>query len=327
MVDPAFASRDYPPFHDGVEMDAFMKEANGSLYTGVVWPGPTNFPDWFAPKSQAFWDQQFHKFFNPKTGVDVDGIWIDMNEPSNFCDYPCPDPEQTSIQNRNPPRPPPARMYSPYDIPGFPKNFQPHCMATVTFNVAAEIQDGEDLLLLGDTLSMGNSTPYYAPRMKGSNGAFNLVVQLPANTNVTYNYPRYTHDGEYIYEDKNHTLSTGDCGSYTSVTDSWITHSTSKRNSKKQLSSRSADLLIEKRQTISSKGPGSKMGLPGRELIDPPYDIKAYFGQLSGQTMPTNLRHANGLYEYDVHNFYGSVMGKRTHNSLQMRRPGQRPFM
>jgi alpha-glucosidase len=200
-------------------------------------------------------------------------------------------------------------------------------MVTVTFNVSAEIQDGEDLLLLGDTLSMGNNTPYYAPKMKGSNGGFNLIVQLPANTNVTYTYPRYTHDGEYIYEDKNHTLRTGGCGSQTSVSDSWITHSSSKRYSKNPRSSYSVVSAMEKRQTISSQSPGPRMGLPDRELIDPPYDIKAYFGQLSSQTMPTNLRHANGLYEYDVHNFYGSMMGRRTHSSLQMRRPGHRPFM
>ena len=50
------------------------------------------FPDWFHPSVQAFWDNEFRIFFNPKDGIDIDGVWIDMNEPANFCRYPCLDP-------------------------------------------------------------------------------------------------------------------------------------------------------------------------------------------------------------------------------------------
>ncbi|TQS32931.1 hypothetical protein Golomagni_06737, partial [Golovinomyces magnicellulatus] len=50
MLDPAVAAKDYKPYNDGKEMDVLMKESDGSIYTGVVWAGPSSFPDWFAPK-------------------------------------------------------------------------------------------------------------------------------------------------------------------------------------------------------------------------------------------------------------------------------------
>ncbi|KAJ5819276.1 glycoside hydrolase family 31 protein [Penicillium riverlandense] len=326
MVDPAVASRDYPPFHDGIAKDAFMKQDNGTLYTGVVWPGPTNFPDWFAPNAQAFWDQQFDTFFNADSGVDIDGLWIDMNEASNFCDYPCPNPKQFSIESRDPPRPPPVRMYSPYKIPGFPENFQPHCMATVTFMVDSEVPDGDDLLLLGSALSIGNSTPFYAPDMQGTNGAWNLTVQLPANSKVTYSYPLYTHEGLYVFEAQNRTIHTKGCGSMASFSDHWtVPNTTAVAVPETQYALNRSHRV--KRDAGSSDPKGSMQGLPGRDLISPPYDIGAYFGPLSSQTLPTNLHHANGLAEYDVHNFYGSMMGRHSRNSLIKRRPGKRPLI
>ncbi|KAJ6164780.1 alpha-glucosidase [Penicillium chermesinum] len=326
MVDPAVASRDYPPFHDGVEKNAFMKEDNGTLYTGVVWPGPTNFPDWLAPHTQDFWDEQFGNFFNANSGVDIDGLWIDMNEASNFCDYPCPDPKKYSIEGRDPPRPPPARMSSPYDIPGFPADFQPKCVATVTFNVGALVPGGNDLLLFGDTVSIGNNTPFYAPNMQGSNGSWSLTAQFPANSKVTYSYPLYTHEGLYIFEAQNRTLHTQDCGSVSSVSDDWSVPNTS--------AVAVPDVFYSPVQTSTSKfdfnssdPAGSMKGLPGRDLISPPYNIGTYDGPLSSQTLPTNLHHANGLAEYDVHNLYSSMMGRRSRNSMIKRRPGKRPLM
>lgn len=94
MVDPAVAYQDYPAFNEGKEEGIFMKTANGSIYRGVVWPGVTAYPDWFHDKAQAYWNGQFGSFFNESTGVDIDALWIDMNEPSNFCDYPCNPPEE-----------------------------------------------------------------------------------------------------------------------------------------------------------------------------------------------------------------------------------------
>jgi len=86
MVDPAVAyqpNKGYKPFDQGVSDDIFMKESNGSFYKGVVWPSVTVYPDWFHPKVGAYSIGQFKSFFNPDTGIDIDGVWIDMNEPAS----------------------------------------------------------------------------------------------------------------------------------------------------------------------------------------------------------------------------------------------------
>ena len=68
---------------------------------------------------------------------DIDGLWIDMNEAANFCEYPCLDPEGSARQAGDPPRPPAIRPGPPYPIPGFPADFQPQCNALVRFQVLA----------------------------------------------------------------------------------------------------------------------------------------------------------------------------------------------
>lgn len=115
MTDPAVAyqpGQDYGTFDRGIEKDVFLKNPNGSLNLGIVWPGVAVFPDWFNPNTQDFWSNEFVLFFNPETGIDIDGAWIDMNEPSSFCEYPCTDPfgsarEQGLPPNRTTPPPDP----------------------------------------------------------------------------------------------------------------------------------------------------------------------------------------------------------------------------
>ncbi|ORY19588.1 glycosyl hydrolases family 31-domain-containing protein [Clohesyomyces aquaticus] len=124
MVDPAVAYQDYPGFNNGMDLDVFLKRSNGSIYKGAVWPGVTAFPDWFHPDTQTYWDNEFLSFFDPDTGVDIDALWIDMNEASNFCPFPCDDPEGFAEESGNPPKPPPVRNNSRRAIPGFPADFQ-----------------------------------------------------------------------------------------------------------------------------------------------------------------------------------------------------------
>ncbi|KAL1867940.1 hypothetical protein VTK73DRAFT_3905 [Phialemonium thermophilum] len=123
MVDPAVAYQQYPPFERGVEDNIFILRSNGSIWKGVVWPGVTAFPDWFSQNITKYWENEFAVFFNPETGVDIDALWIDMNEPSNFpCNFPCDDPEAAAVGF--PPPPPPVRA-PPRPLPGWPCDFQP----------------------------------------------------------------------------------------------------------------------------------------------------------------------------------------------------------
>lgn len=32
-----------------------------------------------------YWNNEFELFYNPTTGLDIDGSWIDMNEPASVC--------------------------------------------------------------------------------------------------------------------------------------------------------------------------------------------------------------------------------------------------
>ncbi|OZJ03699.1 hypothetical protein BZG36_03499 [Bifiguratus adelaidae] len=64
----------------------FMKNPDGSEYVGQVWPGYTVFPDWFSPSTSDWWTESMRNFTNR---VNVDGIWLDMNEPSSFCIGSC----------------------------------------------------------------------------------------------------------------------------------------------------------------------------------------------------------------------------------------------
>ncbi|KAK9446292.1 uncharacterized protein VB005_00137 [Metarhizium brunneum] len=123
MVDPAVAYQDYAPLTAGLEQDVFLKRANGSAWLGVVWPGVSVFPDWFARNAAAYWDAMFGRFFHRDTGVDIDALWIDMNEPSNFpCNFPCDDPYAAA--EGYPPPAPPVRA-PPRPLPGWPCELQP----------------------------------------------------------------------------------------------------------------------------------------------------------------------------------------------------------
>ncbi|CCA73687.1 related to alpha-glucosidase b [Serendipita indica DSM 11827] len=117
MVDPAVGVKPgvSTAYDRGQALGIWMKNPNGTNFEGLVWPGVTVWPDWFNPKTQAYWTNEFALFFNPETGLNVDGIWIDMNEPASFCEYPCANPSaEASSQNLPPSRtsPPPDKTAS-----------------------------------------------------------------------------------------------------------------------------------------------------------------------------------------------------------------------
>jgi hypothetical protein len=35
--------------------------------------------------STRYWNNEFQLFYNPTNGIDIDGAWIDMNEPASVC--------------------------------------------------------------------------------------------------------------------------------------------------------------------------------------------------------------------------------------------------
>lgn len=51
---------------------------------GKVWPGKVNFPDFNHPNSTKFWIEGLNNLTLNYQGLSPSGIWIDMNEYSNF---------------------------------------------------------------------------------------------------------------------------------------------------------------------------------------------------------------------------------------------------
>ncbi|KAI6817135.1 glycoside hydrolase family 31 protein [Hortaea werneckii] len=264
MVDPAvWSAGPNKALDDGLEADIFMKRANGSIYEGVVWPGPTYFPDWFDEATQEYWNQQFLDFFDGVTGPDIDALWIDMNEPANFLNRPYPGPAppaEFAEENNNPPDPPPVRDGPDAPIPGFPQSLQGDLAPVDVKKRQAHGGHGRGR---GRGHSPGRwSKPHWGQGGwgKGNNGR---------------------HGG-------------------------W-------QNGK---------------QSGSGCGPNECKGLPNREYILPPYMIQNGAGPtLAGSTADTDLVHANGLVEYDVHNLYGAMMSSASHNSMLARRPDVRPLV
>ncbi|KAL9714612.1 hypothetical protein Ac2012v2_001269 [Leucoagaricus gongylophorus] len=76
-------NQEYGAYHRGKDLNIYLKTKNGSDFLGLVWPGITVYPDWFNSRTVKYWNHEFLEFYNPKTGIDVDGAWINMNEPSN----------------------------------------------------------------------------------------------------------------------------------------------------------------------------------------------------------------------------------------------------
>ena len=47
-----------------------------------LWAGAVNFPDFFAQQTINWWTSQIRSIHSQ---LPLDGLWIDMHEPSNFC--------------------------------------------------------------------------------------------------------------------------------------------------------------------------------------------------------------------------------------------------
>jgi alpha-glucosidase len=70
----------YRPYDEGMAKDEFVKNPDGSVFVGNVWPGPSVFPDFTREATREWWGTLFSDFVH----MGVRGFWNDMNEPSVF---------------------------------------------------------------------------------------------------------------------------------------------------------------------------------------------------------------------------------------------------
>jgi alpha-glucosidase len=81
IVDPGIkVQKGAKAYESGVKDSVFIQYPDKTFYTGQVWPGWCNFPDFTSDKGRLWWGNQV-KFFSDNG---VSGIWNDMNEISTW---------------------------------------------------------------------------------------------------------------------------------------------------------------------------------------------------------------------------------------------------
>ena len=83
ITDPHIArlpGQGYIPYDSGIAGDHFVRNPDGSVYVGKVWPGPSVFPDFTHQQTRDWWGTLYRDFLHDGAS----GFWNDMNEPSIF---------------------------------------------------------------------------------------------------------------------------------------------------------------------------------------------------------------------------------------------------
>jgi alpha-glucosidase len=79
ILDPAVKVEDgYSVYEEGVAGGHFLRDAQGVEHRQWTWPGEAAFPDFTRPETRRWWSELTVEFLRHG----MDGIWVDLNEPS-----------------------------------------------------------------------------------------------------------------------------------------------------------------------------------------------------------------------------------------------------
>jgi alpha-glucosidase len=81
-------------FTDALSKNALIRssidvseETFGGVLVSHVWPNKTVFLDFFSDDAADIWNQGLKDLYEK---VPYDGLWLDMNEATSFCNGECP---------------------------------------------------------------------------------------------------------------------------------------------------------------------------------------------------------------------------------------------
>lgn len=157
----------YSPYDSGLAGDHFVKNPDGTLYVGPVWPGPSVFPDFTRQQTRQWFGTLYKDFV--KDGVS--GFWNDMNEPAVF---------------RYPSKTMPLDVVHRIDEPGFIKRTATHREIHNIFGLENSRATYDGVLALRP-----NERPYVMTRATYAGGQ-RYAVTWTGDNSSTWNHLRMT---------------------------------------------------------------------------------------------------------------------------------------
>ncbi len=157
----------YKPYDEGIAGDHFVHNPDGSVYTGIVWPGPAVFPDFTRKASRDWWGTLYADF----VGKGVAGFWNDMNEPATF---------QTTSKTM------PDNVQHRIDEPGFQKRTANHLEIHNVFGMENSRGTFEGLLKLAPDVR-----PFVMTRASYA-GGHRYAATWSGDNSSTWNHLRQT---------------------------------------------------------------------------------------------------------------------------------------